>query len=71
MTPRSEAKARTARRLALVLCATMLSWVALQWLGARLGWDARWAFLFDVAALAAFGWVLVVTVGLWRARKDG
>ena len=27
--------------------------------------------LDDLAALAAFLWAIVVTVGLWRARKDG
>ena len=57
--------------VALVLCVTMLLWLALQWLGGQYGWAARWVFLFDLAALAAFVWAMIVTVGLWRARKDG
>jgi hypothetical protein len=69
---RSETKrARTARTVALVLCLTMALWFGSQWLGSRLGWAPRWVFLFDLAALAAFLWAIIVTVGLWRARKDG
>jgi hypothetical protein len=64
-------RARTARIVALVLSVTMVSWLALQWIGSRLGWEARWVFLFDLAALAAFLWALIVTVGMWRSRKDG
>ena len=74
MTKRDEVemrRARTARTVAVVLCATMVLWIALQWLGGRFGWPERWVFLFDLAALAAFLWAMIVTVGLWRARKDG
>ena len=68
---RDRRNARQARTVAIVLCATMVLWLALQWLGGQLGWATRWVFLFDLAALAAFVWALIVTVGLWRARKDG
>ncbi len=64
-------QARTARTVAVVLCVTMILWLALQWIGGQLGWATRWVFLFDLAALAAFVWAMIVTVGLWRARKDG
>lgn len=64
-------QARMVRRVAIVVVATMLLWVGLQWLGGRLGWPPRLVFVFDAAALAAFLWVIVATVGLWRARKDG
>lgn len=57
--------------VAIVLSVTMLAWLALQWLGGHFGWATRWVFLFDLAALAAFVWAMIVTVGLWRARKDG
>ena len=63
--------ARRARTVAVVLCATMLAWLGAQWLGGRLGWPPLWALVFDFAALAAFLWAIFVTVGLWRARKDG
>ena len=54
-----------------MLVVTIVAWLALQWLGGRMGWAARWVFLFDLAALAAFGWALVVTLRIWRAGKNG
>ena len=63
--------ARKARLVAIVLAATMVLWMAAQWLGGRLGLEARYVFLFDFAALAAFFWALVVTFQIWRARRDG
>ncbi len=62
--------ARQGRVAALVIAATMILWLGAQWLGGRLGWDPRYAFLFDFAALAAFIWVLFVTWQIWR-RRDG
>lgn len=61
---------RKARLVAIVLVATMLGWMALQWLGRELDWPARFVFLFDLAALAGFIWALVVTYQIWRARRD-
>ena len=63
-------RVKTARIVAVVLSATMVLWLALQWLGGHYGWAPRWVFLFDLAALASFLWAMIVTVGLWRARKD-
>ena len=62
--------ARKARLAALVIVVTMLGWMAAQWLGGRLGLEARYAFLFDFAALAAFVWALAVTWQVWRARRE-
>ncbi len=59
------------RLVAVVLSVTMVLWMALQWVGWHFGWPSGWVFLFDLAALAAFSWAMIVTVGLWRARKDG
>ena len=50
--------------------ATMVLWMAAQWLGGQLGWEARYVFLFDLAALAAFLWALVVTYRIWRATPE-
>ncbi len=67
---RDIALARQARQAALVIAVTMLAWMTLQWLGGRLGWEARFVFLFDLAALAAFIWALAVTWRVWRARRE-
>lgn len=62
--------AAQARLVAIVLAATMILWMGAQWLGGELGLEARWVFLFDFAALAAFFWALVVTYQIWRRRRD-
>lgn len=61
--------AAQARMVALVLAATMILWMGAQWLGGQMGWDTRFVFLFDLAALAAFFWALVVTYQIWRKRR--
>lgn len=65
----ASAPARAARRIAVVIAATMLGWLAVQGLGGQLGWDARIALLADLAAMAAFIWALAMTWRLWRAAK--
>ena len=62
--------ARQARLVAVVIAATMLLWMAGQWLGRELGWEARYVFLFDFMALAGFFWALVVTFQIWRKRRN-
>jgi hypothetical protein len=57
------------RHVAIVLAVTMIGWMGAQWLGGTMGWDARLAFAFDLAALAAFGWALVMTYQIWRKRQ--
>jgi hypothetical protein len=67
--PQEMRTARSARTVALVLAVTMILWMGVQVVGADMGWDPRYAFLFDLAALAAFFWALVVTYQIWRARR--
>jgi hypothetical protein len=67
---RDQHLAGQARLVALVIAGTMVAWIAAQWLGGQLGWQTRFVFLFDLAALAAFFWALVVTYRIWRARQD-
>ena len=59
-----------ARLAAIVIALTMLIWMGAQWLGGRMGWQPRFAFLFDLAALAGFIWALAVTYRIWRRRRD-
>jgi len=62
--------ARGGRMVALVIAGTMILWMGAQWLGGRLGLDPSYAFLFDLAALAALFWSLVVIARLWRQQKQ-
>ena len=71
MTPAAEeaARARTGRMVALVIACAMILWLGAQWLGGRIGLDPSYAFLFDLAAMAALIWSLVVTARLWRRQN--
>ena len=62
-------RTRQARLVAIVLAATMVLWMGAQWLGGKLGLEARFVFLFDLAAIAAFVWAMVVTYQIWRGRR--
>jgi hypothetical protein len=55
---------------ALVIAVAMVAWMAAQWLGGALGWQARYVFLFDFAAMAAFAWAMVVTWRVWRGGRE-
>jgi hypothetical protein len=62
--------ARQVRQVAVVLVVTMVLWMFLSWAGGFYGWQARFAFLIDFLALAAFAWALIVTFRLWRERRN-
>ena len=47
----------------------MILWMGAQWLGGQFGWETRFVFLFDLAAIAAFVWALVATYQIWRGRR--
>jgi threonine/homoserine/homoserine lactone efflux protein len=67
---RDRQNARQARVVAVVIAATMVVWMTATWLGGKLGWEARYAFLFDFLALAGFMWAMIVTFQIWRKRRD-
>ncbi|NJM83061.1 MAG: DUF5337 domain-containing protein [Tabrizicola sp.] len=67
--PEDTRRAAQARLVAFVIAGTMLLWMGAQWLGGALGWDTRYVFLFDFAAIAAFVWAMVVTYQIWRGRQ--
>ncbi|MBU2958217.1 DUF5337 domain-containing protein [Paracoccus sp. 1_MG-2023] len=69
MTVRQEQDAAQMRLVGAVIALTMLGWLLFQWLGAQFDWQARWAFLADLAAIGAFVWSLIVTWRVWRRRN--
>ncbi|MES2845255.1 MAG: DUF5337 domain-containing protein [Pseudomonadota bacterium] len=68
--PKDMASAAQARLIAFVIAGTMILWMGAQWLGGQMGWQTRFVFLFDLAALAAFFWALVATYRIWRKRQN-
>lgn len=67
--PADVQRAAKVRLVAIVLVGTMLLWMAAQFLGGHLGLETRFVFLFDLCAIAAFVWALVVTYQIWRGRR--
>jgi len=51
------------------MAATGVFWVLATALGAEYQWPQRVIALFDLAALAGFGFALFKTYQLWRARQ--
>ena len=68
--PAEQKRAAQARLVAIGLAVTMILWMGAQWLGGQMGWETRFVFLFDFAALAAFLWAIVVTYQIWRGRQS-
>ncbi len=67
--PQEETQTQKGRMVALVIAATMFLWLVAQWAGRYFDWPARFAFLFDMMAIAAFIWSLYVTYQIWRDRR--
>ncbi|MEM6824176.1 MAG: DUF5337 family protein [Pseudomonadota bacterium] len=67
---KSDALARQGRIAAIVVAVSMVLWLGAQWVGGQIGLAARYAFLFDFAAMAAFAWGLIVSWQIWRKRGD-
>lgn len=64
-----QALARKSRHVALVIAGAMVLWLAAQWIAPQLGLPGRYAFLFDLAALAALIYAFVNIYQIWRARR--
>jgi uncharacterized membrane protein len=58
------------RKASIVMAATMVLWVGASFVGGQLGLPARFAFLIDLAAIAALVWALIVTYWVWKARRE-
>ena len=67
-----QAQRRQLRLAGAVIIVVMVAWFGISALGGALGLPVRFAFLIDLAAMAAMIWALVVLYRLWRARPgDG
>ena len=66
----NDRRAGQIRLAAGVIIATMVLWMGVSFLGGTFGWARRWAFLADLAALAAFAWAGIVLFRLWASRDE-
>lgn len=60
--------AKQGRTAALIIAGTMLFWLIMQWAGPAIGLPGHYAFLIDLAVMAAMIYALFLTVQIWRAR---
>jgi len=68
--PDTRPEPRTAsRRAALLIMATGIFWIGATWIGGALELSQRVRALFDLFALAGFGWALWMNYGIWRQRQ--
>lgn len=58
------------QRLALVIAGVAVFWVCANVAGSYLGLSNRARALFDLAALAGFGWAFWIAIGIWRSRQN-
>lgn len=66
-----EDQQRQTRSASIVIIVAMLGWMAVTFLGGKLGLPMRYAFLADFAAMAAFAYALIVLFRVWRQRQEG
>lgn len=64
------AQGKAGQRVALIMAGTGVFWILATALGAEYQWPQRVRGIFDLAALAGFGFALFKTYHLWRARQD-
>ncbi len=62
---------RSIKQAAIVIIAAMVLWMAGSLLGGQLGLPVRFAFLLDLAVLAAFLWAVIVLIRIWRRQDNG
>ena len=62
-------QAKAGQRVALIIAAVGVFWMLVTLIGAEYGWSMRTRALFDLAALAGFGFALWQTYRLWRMRQ--
>lgn len=70
ITPDEMALARQARLAAIVIAVAGTLWLIAVSFGDQLGLPIKYAVLFDLAALAAFFFALVLLFRVWRARRQ-
>ena len=62
-------QAKAGQQVALIIAAVGVFWMLVTLIGAEYGWSMRTRALFDLAALAGFGFALWQTYRLWRMRQ--
>lgn len=69
---KAENQQKQAKLASYVILASVMVLMGGSWLGGQLGLPVRYAFLFDLIAMAGFAFAMFTLFRVWRARqKDG
>ena len=60
---------KSGQRAALFMVGVAVFWIVVTWAGGAFGLPDRVRALFDLFALAGFGWALWMTYQVWRAQQ--
>ncbi len=65
-----ETQTRQTRLASYVMLGAVVVFMGGAWLGEKLGLPVRYAFLFDLIALAGFAFAMIVLFRVWRQRQN-
>jgi hypothetical protein len=67
-----KAEIKQTKLASYVMLASVVVLMGGSWLGGQLGLPVRYAFLFDLIAMAGFAFAMITLFRVWRVRqKDG
>jgi len=65
-----KAEQKQTKLASYVMLASVVVLMGGSWLGGQLGLPVRYAFLFDLIAMAGFAFAMIVLFRVWRARQQ-
>ena len=65
-----KAEQKQTKLASYVMLASVLVLMGGSWLGGQLGLPVRYAFLFDLIAMAGFAFAMITLFRVWRARQQ-
>ncbi len=64
------AEQKQTRLASYVMLAAVVVLMGGSWIGGQLGLPVRYAFLFDLIAMAGFAFAMITLFRVWRARQQ-
>ncbi len=65
-----KAEQKQTKLASYVMLASVVVLMGGSWLGGQLGLPVRYAFLFDLIAMAGFAFAMITLFRVWRARQQ-
>jgi len=65
-----KAEQKQTKLASIVMLASVVVLMGGSWIGGQLGLPVRYAFLFDLIAMAGFAFAMITLFRVWRARQQ-